>query len=87
MVLETLGKVKQLAKINKDNKSAFTYQPHLIIFYLRDLSQIFHSYYNDNHILSEEIDNQEFIINCMSSVRQIISNGLNLLGISPMQKM
>ena len=68
-------------------KSALTYQPHLIIFYLRDLSQIFHSYYNDNHILSEEKDNQEFIINCMSSVRQIISNGLNLLGISPMQKM
>ena len=68
-------------------KSALTYQPHLIIFYLRDLSQIFHSYYNDNHILSEERDNQEFIINCMSSVRQIISNGLNLLGISPMQKM
>ena len=69
------------------NKSAFSCQPHLIIFYLRDLSQIFHSYYNDNHILSEERDNQEFIINCMSSVRQIISNGLNLLGISPMQKM
>jgi len=68
-------------------KSALTYQPHLIIFYLRDLSQIFHSYYNDNHILSEEKDNQEFIINCMSSVRQIISNGLNLLGITPMQKM
>ena len=69
------------------NKSAFSCQPHLIIFYLRDLSQIFHSYYNDNHILSEERDNQEFIINCMSSVRQIIANGLNLLGISPMQKM
>ena len=68
-------------------KSALTYQPHLIIFYLRDLSQIFHSYYNDNHILSEEKDNQEFIINCMSSVRQIIYNGLNLLGITPMQKM
>ena len=69
------------------NKSAFSCQPHLIIFYLRDLSQIFHSYYNDNHILSEEKDNQEYIINCMSSVRQIISNGLNLLGITPMQKM
>ncbi len=69
------------------NKSAFSCQPHLIIFYLRDLSQIFHSYYNDNHILSEERDNQEFIINCMSSVRQIIANGLNLLGITPMQKM
>ena len=68
-------------------KSAQTLQPHLIIFYLRDLSQLFHSYYNDNHVLSESEENMRSIIFCLSAVRQTIANGLTLLGISPMQKM
>ena len=68
-------------------KSAQTLQPHLIIFYLRDLSQLFHSYYNDNHVLSESEENMKSIIFCLSAVRQTIANVLTLLGISPMQKM
>ena len=69
------------------NKSARMLQPHIIIFYLKDLSQLFHSYYNDNHVLSESKENMQSIILCLSAVRQIISNGLSVLGISPMQKM
>ena len=72
---------------NVVRKSAKTLQPHLIIFYLRDLSQLFHSYYNDNHVLSESEENMKSIIFCLSAVRQTIANGLTLLGISPMQKM
>ena len=68
-------------------RSARTLQPHLIIFYLRDLSQLFHSYYNDNHVLSESNENMQSIVFCLSAVRQTISNGLDILGISPMQKM
>ena len=69
------------------NKSARTLQPHIIIFYLRDLSQLLHSYYNDNHVLSESKENMQSIILCLSALRQVISNGLGILGISPMQKM
>ena len=69
------------------NKSAATLHPHLIIFYLRDLSQLLHSFYNDNHVLSEDPENLELIISSLSSVRQVISNGLNLIGISPIQEM
>ena len=68
-------------------KAASSLQPHLIIYYLRDLSQLLHSYYNDNHVLSESEENMKAIVQCLSSVRQVISNGLNLLGISPMNKM
>ena len=68
-------------------KASNTLQPHLIIFYLRDLSQLFHSYYNDNHVLSESNENIEAIISCLSSVGIVISNGLNLLGITPIEKM
>jgi len=69
------------------NKSAKTLHPHLIIYYLKDLAQLFHSYYNDNHVLSESEENIESIYVCLSAVRQVISNGLNLLGITPMGKM
>ena len=69
------------------NKSANTLHPHLIIYYLKDLAQLFHSYYNDNHVLSESEENIESIYVCLSAVRQVISNGLNLLGITPMGKM
>ncbi len=69
------------------NKSAKTLHPHLVIYYLKDLAQLFHSYYNDNHVLSESEENIESIYFCLSAVRQVISNGLNLLGITPMGKM
>ena len=69
------------------NKAALTLQPHIIIYYLRDLSQLFHSFYNDNHVLSETEENIDSILLCLSAVRQVISNGLNVLGITPMQKM
>ena len=69
------------------NKAALSLQPHIIIYYLRDLSQLFHSFYNDNHVLSETTENVDSILICLSAVKQVISNGLNVLGISPMQKM
>ena len=72
---------------NVVNKSAISLQPHLIIFYLRDLAQLFHSFYNDNHVLSESKHNMQSIVFCLSAVRQTIANGLELLGIKPMQKM
>ena len=69
------------------NKSANTLQPHVIIYYLKDLSHLFHSFYNDNHVLSESEENMQSILECLIAVKQVISNGLNLLGITPMQKM
>ena len=69
------------------NKSSNTLQPHVIIYYLKDLSQLFHSFYNDNHVLSESEENIQSILECLIAVKQVISNGLNLLGITPMQKM
>ena len=68
-------------------KSSNALQPHLIVFYLRDLSQLFHSFYNDNHVLSESEENVELIMFCLGGVKQTIANGLGLLGITPMKKM
>ncbi len=82
------GIIHEVSKYpNIVDKSANSLQPHLIIYYLKDLSHLFHSFYNDNHVLSESDENIQSIIQCMSAVKQVISNGLNLLGISPLKKM
>tara|TARA_X000001036_G_scaffold6827_1_gene6197 strand:- start:3007 stop:4752 length:1746 start_codon:yes stop_codon:yes gene_type:complete len=62
-------------------------QPHLIIFYLKDFAHIFHSYYNDNKVLTESKENIDAIIYSLHAAKIILSNGLNLLGIKPIEKM
>ena len=68
-------------------RSGETLQPHIIVFYLRDVAQQLHSYYNDKPILKESKENQESILQSLSLVKLVISNGLNLLGIEALEKM
>ena len=56
--------------------------PHLIAFYLRDLASEFHSYYNATHFLVPEQAIREARLALVASVRQVIANGLALLGVS-----
>ena len=61
--------------------------PHLIAFYLKDLAALFHSYYNAERML---VDDQELScsrIALVVAVRQVIRNGLGILGVSCPQSM
>ena len=69
------------------HRSAKSLQPHLIIYFLKDFAQSFHSFYNDNHILSESDQNAQSILFCLNASKQVLANGLRLLGIEPIQKM
>ncbi|MDA9112331.1 arginine--tRNA ligase [Gammaproteobacteria bacterium] len=68
-------------------RSSETLQPHLIVFYLRDVAHLFHSFYNNNPILKESIDNQKSILSSLSLIKLVLSNGLDLLGIEAVDKM
>jgi arginyl-tRNA synthetase len=68
-------------------RSCGALQPHLIIFYLKDFAHTFHSFYNDNHVLTESKENIDSIIYCLCGAKTIISNGLGLLGIKAIEKM
>ena len=68
-------------------RSANSLQPHLIIYFLKDFAQSFHSFYNDNHILSDTKENAQSIIFCLNASKHVLANGLRLLGIKPIQKM
>jgi arginyl-tRNA synthetase len=68
-------------------RSGANLHPHLVVYYLKDFSQCFHSFYNDNHVLSESLENMDSILFCLNAAKQVIANGLNLLGIEPIEKM
>ena len=68
-------------------RAADNMHPHIIIYYLRDLAHTFHSFYNDNHVLSESEDNLSSIMSALNALKIVFGNALNLLGISPLNKM
>jgi arginyl-tRNA synthetase len=61
--------------------------PHLIAFYLRDLASEFHSYYNATHFLVPDPALREARLALVDSIRQVIANGLALLGVSAPRNM
>lgn len=56
--------------------------PHMIAFYLKDLSADFHSYYNAERLLVDDVALKDARIALAASVRQVIRNGLRILGVS-----
>ncbi|WP_097066578.1 arginine--tRNA ligase [Nitrosovibrio sp. Nv4] len=61
--------------------------PHLIAFYLRELAGEFHSYYNATRFLVPEVPLRLARLGLVAAIRQVLSNGLNLLGVSAPVKM
>ena len=61
--------------------------PHLVAFYLRELAAAFHGYYNATRILVEDERVRLARLALAAAVRQVLRNGLALLGVSAPQKM
>ena len=55
---------------------------HPLCFYLRDLSSKFHSFYNAEKIISDDKDYSDAKIALSIAIKEIINNGLKILGIS-----
>ncbi|MDR4514651.1 arginine--tRNA ligase [Nitrosomonas sp.] len=67
--------------------AAQEFSPHLIAFYLRELASEFHSYYNSTHFLVSDMPLMEARLALITSIRQVLKNGLTLLGVSAPEKM
>ena len=61
--------------------------PHMVAFYLKDLASAFHSYYNAERMLVDDVALKEARIALAVAVRQVIRNGLAILGVSCPQSM
>ncbi len=62
--------------------AAINHEPHQIAHYLRDLANDFHTYYNAHQFLVEAAGLRNARLNLIKATQQVLSNGLNLLGVS-----
>ena len=56
--------------------------PHLIAFYLKDLAGEFHGWYNAERMLVDDVALRDARVALAAAVRQVIRNGLAILGVS-----
>jgi len=61
--------------------------PHALAFYLRELASGFHGYYNATRILVDDESVKRARLALAAAVRQVLRNGLALLGVSAPEKM
>ncbi|TCZ83339.1 arginine--tRNA ligase [Lysobacter sp. N42] len=57
-------------------------EPHQIAAYLLELAQAFQSYYNEHQFLVDEAPTRNARLALASATRQVLANGLGLLGVS-----
>ena len=68
-------------------RAALSSEPHLICYYLKDLASIFHSYYNTEKFIVEDLKLMRARLLLLTGVKQVIQNGLSILGINAPQQM
>ena len=56
--------------------------PHHVAYYLRNLAQLFHAYYNEHPFLSSESELRLARLGLIDAVRVVIANGLGILGVA-----
>ena len=61
--------------------------PHLLVNYLKELAQKFHSYYNETQFLVDANELRCARLQLIQSTRQVLTNGLTILGVSAPDRM
>ncbi|MGN6652875.1 arginine--tRNA ligase [Trinickia sp.] len=67
--------------------AAFELAPHAIAFYLRELAGEFHSFYNAERVLVDSQAERDARIALLAATRQVLANGLAMIGVSSPAKM
>jgi len=75
-LLKTLSRYSEVLE-----KAALNHEPHQLIHYLRALANDFHTYYNAHQFLVDDVSLRNARLNLITAIKQVLCNGLNLLGI------
>ncbi|MCL4106113.1 UNVERIFIED_CONTAM: hypothetical protein GTU68_058419 [Idotea baltica] len=67
--------------------AALNAEPHAVAGYLRELAAEFHAYYNAHKMLVDDSSIRDARVALSEAVRQVMSNGLSLLGVSAPESM
>ncbi|MFT7286987.1 MAG: arginyl-tRNA synthetase [Halieaceae bacterium] len=75
--------MKQLTRFPETvRRAASSSEPQQIANYLRELAGEFHAYYNAHKVLAEDVALRQARLALSEAVRQVLANGLDLLGVS-----
>jgi arginyl-tRNA synthetase len=83
--IKLLGTLARYPEVIENAAQAF--EPHQLVYYLKDLANDFHSYYNTSQFLIDDnkIRNARLVL--IMAIKQVIKNGLSLLGVSSPEEM
>jgi len=76
-LLVTLARYPEIIEM-----AALAYEPHQLTYYLRDLAQNFHSFYDTNKILIPNNELRDARLSLTAAVQQVLQNGLAIIGVS-----
>lgn len=77
VLLSTLGRYPEVVE-----DAASAHEPHQIAYYLRELANDLHTYYNAHVFLLPDAAVREARLALIDATRQVLANGLRLLGVS-----
>ena len=60
----------------------FYYEPHQLAYYLKNLANDFHTYYNANQFIVDDDIIRNARLTLIEATKQVIQNGLSLLGVT-----
>ena len=81
-LLKTLSRYPEVVE-----NAAMNEEPHQLTHYLRELANGLHTYYNAHQFLIEEQGLRDARIKLILATREVLRNGLNLLGVSAPEQM
>ncbi|GGB86662.1 MULTISPECIES: arginine--tRNA ligase [Staphylococcus] len=80
--------LKKLADFETSIESAATHRaPHRITNYIQDLAAHFHKFYNDEKVLTDDVEKTKALIALIDAVRITLHNALNLVGVTAPESM
>jgi arginyl-tRNA synthetase len=81
-LLATLSRYREVIEA-----AAVARAPHAMVYYLRELANDFHTYYNAHQFLVEDAELRDARLLLIQGLRQVVRNGLGLLGVSAPEAM
>ncbi len=83
--LELLGSLSRFPEVVES--AALAFAPHQLAYYLRELANEFHTYYNAHPFIAAQSDLRAARLGLIDATRQVLANGLALLGVSAPRRM
>jgi len=83
--VELLNRLSRFPEVLE--QAAQNYEPHHVAYYLRELANDFHTYYNAHQFIVSDAGIRNARLALVAATRQVLLNGLGLLGVSAPESM